>query len=655
MSQTEAARLLATAGAALGGAERDGQPEMANAVDQALEQDEHALIQAGTGTGKSLAYLVPAVRQAAQGNKRIVVSTATLALQRQVFTKDLPLVVDALEPELGKRPETALFKGRSNYLCVHKMAGGYGEPDDDMLPISAGPTSDLGKEVARLHEWADETTTGDRDDLVPGVSGRAWAQVSVTGRECLESKCPMLKECFSQQVRDHAAKAPIVVTNHAVLGIQAASHDMLGEHDALIVDEAHELVGRITSAATHELTLQRIDRAGRAARRFGVSSDDLDRAARALDAALGEAEPGRLRLGLPDDMAEAVDLLRTAARAGISEIQKLSKDSGEPGKPGESASATAKVATAALTEIFDVCEELLGEQGRYVVWLAPPDGEYDSREAARIVAAPLNVAGLIRDKLIAEKSAVFTSATLALGGNFGAMAAHLGVDDPVSMDAGSPFEYERQGILYVAKHLPKPGMGGISEEGLDELAELIQAAGGRTLGLFSSHRAGQAAAEAMRDRLDFPVMYQLDDQLSTLVERFREDPRACLFGSTSLWQGIDIPGATASLVVIDRIPFPRPDEPISQARSEAVAKSGGNGFMAVAATQAALLLAQGSGRLIRTSQDKGVVAVLDSRLATARYGGFLARSMPPLWGTTDKDKVLSALRRLDQEATAREQ
>ncbi|MDN4479543.1 ATP-dependent DNA helicase [Demequina muriae] len=650
---TEATRLLGRAVAALGGVEREGQTAMAAAVERALGHGEHALIQAGTGTGKSLAYLVPAVAEAVRSKKRIVVSTATLALQRQVFTKDLPLVLDALEPELGSRPEVALFKGRSNYLCVHKMAGGYGEPDDDMLPVPTGPTSDLGKEVARLHAWADETETGDRDDLVPGVSHRAWAQVSVSGRECLESKCPMLSECFSQTVRDHAARAPIVVTNHAVLGVQAASHDMLGDHHALIVDEAHELVGRITSAATHELTLQRVDRAGRAARRCGVASEDLDRAARALDGALGDCEPGRLRLGLPEDLAEAVDLLRGAARAALTQVQKTTKDTADGARSGGSASATAKMATAALTEVFDVCEELLGEHGRYVVWLAPPDGDYDSRQAVRIVAAPLDVAGLIREKLIADKASVFTSATLALGGNFDAMARHLGVDDPISMDAGSPFDYGRQGILYVASHLPRPGPGGISEEALDELAALIEAAGGRTLGLFSSHRAGQAAAEAMRVRLDVPIMYQLDDQLPTLVERFREDPRACLFGSTSLWQGIDAPGETASLVVIDRIPFPRPDEPISQARTEAVAQRGGNGFMAVSATHAALLLAQGAGRLIRSSEDRGVVAVLDSRLATARYGGYLARSMPPLWGTTDRDTVLEALRRLDTAARER--
>ncbi len=635
----EVAELLGAAVEALSGHPREGQQRMAALVARALHDGEHALVQAGTGTGKSLGYLVPAVAHAARTGQRIVVSTATLALQRQVYTKDLPMVLDVLEPLLGRRPAVSLFKGRSNYLCVHRLGGGYPEPEDGQL-FDLGPTSDLGREVARLHQWAEETETGDRDDLVPGVSGRAWAQVSVSGRECLESKCPMADECFSQRVRAQAADAQIVVTNHAVLGVQAASHDLLGEHDVLIVDEAHELVQRITSAATHELTVRGLDRAASAVRRCGKTTDDLDRAARAVDSALGDLNVGRLRLGLPEELAAAVELVRGAARSLLTEVAKVSEQAG----------ATAKMATAQLTEIIDVCEELQGDQGRYVIWLAPPDGEYDEQRPSRIVAAPLDVAGLIGSRLVEEKATVFTSATLALGGGFDAIARHLGIGEPLTLDAGSPFDYGRQGILYVASHLPRPGAGGISDEALDELVALVEAAGGRTLGLFSSHRAAQAATDALRERLDLPVLNQRDDQLPTLVKQFAEDPRACLFGSTSLWQGIDVPGPTASLVVIDRIPFPRPDDPVAQARTEAVASGGGNGFMAVSATHAALLMAQGAGRLIRAMDDKGVVAVLDSRLKTARYGGFLARSMPALWGTTDREAVLGALRRLDDAA-----
>jgi ATP-dependent DNA helicase DinG len=633
--------LLRTAVESLGGETREGQQHMAEAVASALNNGEHALIQAGTGTGKSLGYLVPAVAHAVATNERIVISTATLALQRQIFTKDLPLVLDALEPVLGARPAVGLFKGRSNYLCVHKMDGGY-PPEDDTLPINLGPTSELGKQVARLHEWAAETDSGDRDDLVPGVPGRAWAQVSVSGRECLESRCPALERCFAQRARDQAAGARIVVTNHAVLGVQATSHDMIGEHQVLIVDEAHELVQRITSSATHELTVLSVDRASRNARRVGIATEQLDRAARSLDSALGEARIGRVRGELPDAVADALELVRQSARQVLTGLGKTDA--------GAELQGHAKVATASVTEVFDVCEELLETSGSHVIWFAPRDGDYGSNVAERIVAAPLNVAATIHDKLLADRSSIMTSATLALGGNFEAISRHLGVDDAVTLDAGSPFAYERQGMLYVASHLPRPGQGGIGDEALDELAALIEAAGGRTLGLFSSHKAAVTAAEAIRERLDVPVLYQLDDQLPTLMKEFAADPRACLFGSTALWQGIDVPGATSSLVVIDRIPFPRPDDPITQARTELVEEKGGNGFMAISATHAALLLAQGAGRLIRSVSDRGVVAVLDPRLATQRYGGFLARSMPPLWPTTDREVVLAALRRLDAEA-----
>lgn len=639
--------LLADVVASVGGQRREGQESMAEAVGRALEGGEHLLVQAGTGTGKSLAYLVPAVARAITHRERIVVSTATLALQRQVFAKDLPAVIDALEPLLGARASTALFKGRSNYLCVHKMGGGY--PDEEpagALPL--GPTSELGREVARLHDWAKETETGDRDDLVPGVSPRAWAQVSVSGRECLEGSCPSAKECFSQRSRELAARAHIVVTNHAVLGVQATSHDMLGEHDALIIDEAHELVSRITSSATHELTPRVVERASTRARRVGVLSEHLDRAARALDGALGEERIGLLRGGPSPALAEAIELVRAGAREALSAVTKLTKEAGG----AKDAGAGVKMATAALTEIVDVCGEFQADQGNFVVWLASADGDYDAVTPERVLSAPLNVSGVISDRLLADKPAVFTSATLALGGGFEAVARHLGVENPETLDAGSPFDYAKQGILYVAAHLPRPGMGGISEEALDELAALIEAAGGRTLGLFSSHKAALMATEAMRKRLDVPVFYQKDDQVPTLVRKFTEDPRACLFGSTTLWQGVDVPGATASLVVIDRIPFPRPDEPISQARTEAVGRAGGNGFLAVSATHAALLLAQGAGRLIRSVDDRGVVAVLDPRLATAGYRGFLTKSLPPMWVTTDRDAVFGALRRLDEVASA---
>jgi ATP-dependent DNA helicase DinG len=215
------------------------------------------------------------------------------------------------------------------------------------------------------------------------------------------------------------------------------------------------------------------------------------------------------------------------------------------------------------------------------------------------------------------------------------------------IDVGSPFDYAKQGILYVARHLPPPGRDGLGEKQVDEIVDLVDAANGRTLGLFSSRRAAEAAAEAVRGRLPhLTILAQGEAQLPELARLFVDDPHACLFGTLSLWQGLDVPGDTCQLVLIDRIPFPRPDDPLMSARQRAADKSGGNGFMAVAATHAALLLAQGAGRLIRTTQDRGVVAVLDPRLVTARYGGFLRASLPPMWPTTDRDVVLKALARL---------
>jgi ATP-dependent DNA helicase DinG len=296
-----------------------------------------------------------------------------------------------------------------------------------------------------------------------------------------------------------------------------------------------------------------------------------------------------------------------------------------------------------------------------VVWLDQEENRGSTRAVLRV--APLSVAGLLRDRLFAGATAVLTSATLTVGGSFDAMATAWGLAEGQAdaradaekrwrgIDVGSPFQHAKAGILYVAAHLPPPGRDGTgSAEQLSEIADLVTAAGGRTLGLFSSMRAARAAAEAMAERLSTPVLCQGDDSTAALVERFAADAATSLFGTLSLWQGVDVPGPSLSLVIIDRIPFPRPDDPLLSARQRAVAARGGNGFMAVAASHAALLLAQGAGRLLRGVDDRGVVAVLDSRMATARYGGYLRASLPPFWPTADAAAVRAALTRLVSES-----
>ncbi|BBX23382.1 putative ATP-dependent helicase DinG [Mycolicibacter terrae] len=658
MADPSVPELLAAAVAALGGSERDGQVRMAEAVARAFEVGEHLAVQAGTGTGKSLAYLVPAIARAVTDEHPVVVSTATIALQRQLVDRDLPRLADALEKVLPRRPTFALLKGRRNYLCLNKIHSGSADDSDEapqeelFEPFAA---SALGRDVQRLTAWAQTTDSGDRDDLKPGVPERSWSQVSVSARECLgAARCQFGIDCFAERARGVAAEADIVVTNHALLAIDAISEtNVLPEHELLVVDEAHELVDRVTSVATGELTAAALSVAVRRITRL-VSPElvqRLDTASLTFGSAIHDGTPGRLD-HLDDDLAAYLTALRDAAGAVRSAIDTAPSD--------PKAAAARKEAVAALSEISDTAARILTSfepaipERTDVVWLSHEDNRGSVRPVLRV--APLSVAGLLRERLFARATTVLTSATLTVGGTFDAMAGAWGLTggspDPSDarwrgLDVGSPFAHAKAGILYVAAHLPPPGRDGTGTDAqLDEIAELITAAGGRTLGLFSSMRAARAAAEAMRERLDTPVLCQGDDTTGALVEQFAADADLSLFGTLSLWQGVDVPGPSLSLVLIDRIPFPRPDDPLLTARQRAVSARGGNGFMAVAANHAALLLAQGAGRLLRSVEDRGVVAVLDSRMATARYAGYLRASLPPFWATTDTAKVRLALQRL---------
>ncbi len=641
--------LLHAAVAGVGGSERPGQVEMAHAVADAVESGEHLLVQAGTGTGKSLAYLVPAVQHAMDTGRTAVVATATLALQAQVVDRDMPRLAEAVAPLLGRRPTYALVKGRRNYVCLHKLEGGFPDDDADSL-LSVGDVdraaSRLGQEVVRLREWAGATESGDRDELVPGVSERAWRQVSVSAEECLGSRCPMVAECFVERSREAARDVDVVVTNHSFMAIDAfEGRQMLPEHDVLVIDEGHELVDRVTSTITDELTPGSVRAAARRAGRQADAAEALDDAATLLESVLEPMPEARLT-GVPDALATALGRIRDVARAAQTELKP---------QPGEEPDAARQVARAAVEELFDTAARMLEERELDVTWLAK-----DPRRGPVLRVAPMSVAMLVRDKVFEERTVVITSATLELGGSFDAVAGTIGLRGEGApawrgLDVGSPFDYPRQGIAYVAKHLPAPGRDGTAPQTLDEIEALVRAAGGRTLGLFSSMRAAREATDVMRERLDdtdIVVLCQGEDQISTLVREFAKDPRTCLFGTLSLWQGVDVPGSSCQLVIVDRIPFPRPDDPLASARSQAIARMGGNGFMAVSATHAALRLAQGAGRLIRRADDRGVVAFLDSRMMTARYAGFLQRSLPPFWPTADREMVLGALRRLDEIAPA---
>ncbi|MBE1514031.1 ATP-dependent DNA helicase [Nesterenkonia halotolerans] len=659
----ETTELLGRAVSAMGGVERPGQVTMAEHVAMALRKRRHLLVQAGTGTGKSLAYLVPAVVHALDAEKPVLISTATLALQAQIMGRDLPRLLENIADHVDRPVDVALVKGRSNYVCKHKIDGGFPEDDDEQALFSFAdeptggaalePGSQLGREIVTLREWAEVTETGDRDDLPTGVTDRAWRHVSVNAVDCIGArKCPMAAECFSERAREKAKDADLVVTNHAMLAIDAFEGlDVLPDHDAVIVDEAHELADRVTSAVTAQLSAQMIKAAASSARRHtAINVEALQSAGTAVEAAFHRVDSGLLARGLNPQQREAVELARNAARTALSDSKPSGDGEADPGR---------STARSRMQAVLETANRILeSPETPDVVWLnrqgsfVPGRGyqEADLEEPPIIYVAPTSVAGRLREGLFGDRTVILTSATLTIGDSFDPVAGALGLAGEKApawdaVDVGSPFDYPKQGVLYVAKHLPAPSMN-TAQAQRDELAGLIEASRGATLALFSSRRAAEDAAEDLRQRLDVPILCQGDSTMSALVREFAEDEETCLFGTMSLWQGVDVPGRACRLVAIDRIPFPRPDDPLLSARSQEVAKNGGNGFMQVAATHAATRLAQGAGRLIRTSDDKGVLAILDSRLATARYGGFLKRSMPDFWPTVNGDLARGALSRL---------
>ena len=651
---------------AIGGEPREGQIEMAKAVANALSNRHHLLVQAGTGTGKSLAYLVPALVH----GKKVLVATATLALQRQLVERDLPKIKGALEKELGRELTFAVYKGVGNYLCQQKMNGAEQDPDGEVL-LEIGS---LEKDAKRLRAWAQTPgISGDRDDA-PDVDRRVWYANSVSGRECIgKDDCAFGSQCFAVNAKAKAQTADVVVTNHTLLAIEIVdSHPILPERDAVILDEAHEFMDRTTQAVTEELTVARVERAAKMAKKHlpGKASDAFGKAADVFAQALNDfasdvrsdpTKAGRLP-ELPSQLEAPIRKVKESAQAVVALINADS-DVINPDSMAERARVK-----GATSEVQQTATKMLKPSGHQVMWFEPT--------YSTLYLAPLSVSQVLRANLLTETPVIATSATLSVGKSFDAIAKSIGFvvngssdDDEDSedefaegeidpanvqmLDVGSPFDFAKQGALYLPRDIPEPGRDGPSKEALTELAELIDAAGGRTLALFSSWRGVEMADEYLRKalvELEIPIITQRrGDSVGTLVERFAKDPKSILLGTISLWQGIDVPGPSCTLVAIDRIPFPRPDEPVMSARAAEADAAGGSGFMQVSLPRAALLLAQGTGRLIRSIDDRGVVAILDSRIVTKRYGSVLLNSMPPFWRTSDGAVIRESLKRLNKD------
>ncbi|MCP4304061.1 MAG: ATP-dependent DNA helicase [bacterium] len=621
-------------------AERFGQAQMVEAVATAIGDRTHLVVEAGTGTGKSLAYLIPAVLS----GQRIAIATATKSLQNQLADADLPFLAD----HLGVPVSWSVVKGRQSYACMAKLVERLG-PD---LDGSTQLFDEDGADLEVVATWVRSGGSGDRDDLPKTVPDELWRQVSVSGMECPGKKqCPQGSRCLAEAALDAARDAQITITNHHLYALHLASgRRILPDHDVVVFDEAHKLEAASSSAFGVDIGGGRLIAFANNAQRL-VSPKQRDEL-------LGEVRSVAGRLGgeigaLPAERLNPTtgslgEVILAAIRAVAQATRALPKVDDDTPLAGPIARVRAQ--SGHVQADFGFALDL--PEG-YVAW-AEPD-----RRVVRV--APITVDHSIASNLLVHCPTIMTSATLTTGGSFAPLARRLGLasqplsEDPAAFDVEDPlprtyeglcvegsFDYAKQGLLYVASELPDPREDAWSAAAAVELRALAEAAGGRALVLTTSYRMLEAAATAL-EGAPFEVLVQGEMPKRQLIARFAETETATLVATMGYWEGIDVPGPSLSLVVIDRIPFPRPDDPLMQARRELVTARGGSAFNEIDLPHATVLLAQGSGRLIRNEVDRGVVAILDRRLTGMRYGQRILRSLPRLLRTSDRDRAIRFL------------
>jgi ATP-dependent DNA helicase DinG len=629
-----AAAVLRAAVAALGGDERPGQLALADAVAAAMAGRHHLVAEAPTGSGKGLAYLSAAVTS----GRHVVVSTATLTLQDQLWRRDLP----HLSAHGGVPFRPALLKGRSQYVCRSKLRAALdGRPLLDERP---GPT--LIRDLERLERFAARSTSGDLAEVDIADDSRRAA--SCAPRECPgAAKCTDGPECFAERARELAARADVLVVNHALYCAHLASGgNVLPQHDLVVFDEAHALPDVATTAFGLDVSPMGLRQLAARLGRVGVARADTDLVAasadgleRALDALDGRVDP-------------TADALATALGVAAERLTTASAAIDD----GDDPTAAAQVRQLAASRL-DALRRLQSPRDDEVAW----------REGPTLRLAPISVAAAFAERLLRHRAVVLVSATLGGGGRFAPFAAQLGLDpeavpgpaadEPAADDDGppapgtgyvdllveTPFDFRTQAILYVARHLPEPRDPAWTDAAATEAAGLVAAAGGRALVLCTSRAAVTRLSAVLRDHGDHPVLVQGEGSRAALLQQFGADEQSVLVATRSFWMGVDVPGPSCVLVVIDRLPFQRPDDPLAEARRAAAERAGGSGFRDVDLPAAALVLAQGAGRLIRSRRDRGVVAVLDRRLATAGYRDVLLDALPPMRRVVDPAVVRAFL------------
>ena len=606
--------------------ERQGQNDMAMAVSNAVNTNRHLIVQAGTGTGKTLGYLVPLIAS----GKRIVVSTYTKALQDQLAAHDLPQLIPILERELDRTVTWSVLKGRNNYLCRQRLDE-MESPKQAKLDLD-DTSAAVKAEVRKLIEWADETETGDQGDLTWSPSDKAWRLVSVGSDECPGAqRCPAADRCFSEQARASATLSDVVIVNTFIYGLHIAMNgELLPEHDVVVFDEAHQLEDVISNTVSTSIGSGRINGVITALRAI-IREDSLTNALQLLahdfNACLVPYVGKRVDLPFPPAIGAALVDVRLKIDQAVQALRAIdSKDD----------KAKQKILRAQMlaNRVIDAVDMCLTAGKSQVAFVS------GTVERCSLEIAPLNVGPSMDAGVWSKRLAILASATIPL-----AMPSRIGLD-PESVDiidVGSPFDYENTAMLYCAKHLPEPNDPRRDNSVHNEIETLIRFAGGRTLALFTTYRAMHLAADEMEKRLPYNIMRQ--DQLPkmALINAFSNDEQSCLFATAGFFQGVDVPGRALSLVIIDKIPFPRPDDPLLSARRDVVGK---NWFSEIDIPLAATALAQASGRLIRSQSDSGVVAILDPRLATKGYGKRLGSVLPPMKRTIDLHEVQSFLQQI---------
>jgi ATP-dependent DNA helicase DinG len=601
--------------------DRAGQREMAGLVADAIATNAHLVVQAGTGTGKTLAYLVPAI----EAGTRVVVATATKTLQDQLATKDLPFLAEHLDVDF----DWAVLKGRSNYVCLQRLREmSSGDQAQLELQTMALPTQ---VEIKRLAEWSGTTTTGDLAELDWSPSDNAWRSVSVGSDECPGAdRCPLGDPCFAEQARRRAAVADVVVVNTHLYGLDVgAGGAILPDHDVVVFDEAHVLEDIMSDTVGVEIAPGRFITLSATVRRI-IDDPQLTGSIAEIAEALRDALSGQVGSRLSTPLPDPVHEVLTDARLRLARVNEALLAIETPVEDAAQRKLRAQKMTGRTIEQLDVAIE--GRDG-HVAFVS------GTRDSPRLEVAPLDVGPAMTEGVWTKRTAILTSATIP-----SSLAARVGLDDSVTVaDVGSPFDYATNALLYCAMHLPNPNSEGFRAAVHDELEALINAAGGRTLALFTSYRSMDEAAAALRERIDGPILTQRDLPKTALITAFTQSAETSLFATAGLFQGVDVPGQTLSLVVIDRIPFPRPDDPLLSARRDQL---GPAAFSQIDIPRASMMLAQACGRLIRSATDRGVVAVMDPRLGTARYRWDIVRALPPMRRTRHRADAEAFLREI---------